>query len=77
MGFAFKKLNTGDIVASNGNMVFRKLSTIAPITPPPEIKEGFDIRWLGLAPGMYIITATACADGYLESEHSNSVTVRL
>lgn len=76
MGFVFVKLNTGEIVSSNGGLVFRKLSTEpeTPIPDPPEpFPRGIDLSNLGLPPGSYTITVTARAPGLRESEHSNAV----
>ena len=70
MGFSFVKLSTGEIVSSNGGLVFRKLS---PETIDPNAIR-FDLTALGLPAGKYTITVTANASGYMESEHSNAVT---
>ncbi len=69
MGFTFKKMFIGEIVSSNGGIVFRKLST----TPPKRKSIQIDLSALGLPAGEYTITVTASAAGLI-SEHSNAVT---
>lgn len=79
MGFVFKKLTMGEIISSSGGMVFRKLSTktetpIPPVIVPAEsVTQGFNLGFLIVPPGKYMITATALSTGLEESEHSNSV----
>ncbi len=74
MGFVFKKLNTGEVVSSNGDMAFRKLSIEKPITPVVGIDpQNFSLSLLLIDPGAYTIVATAHSIGLKESEYSNSV----
>ena len=69
MGFIFKNLYIGEIVSSNGGIVFRKLSPLPTIDGSGE----FDLNLLGLAPGTYWITVTAFGEGLEESDESNMV----
>ncbi len=69
MGFAFVQMKIGEIVSSNGGLVFRKLSLE---TIDPDALR-IDLAALGLPAGKYTITVTANATDYLESKHSNAV----
>ena len=76
MGFVFKKLNTGEIVSSDGDKVFRKLSTevVKPIPPVVGIDpQNFSLSLLMVDPGAYTIVATALSTKVKESKYSNTV----
>ena len=70
MGFIFKNLFVGEIISSNGGLVFRKLVTTLP-SGLESIK--IDLSALRLPPGEYVIAVTSNAAG-LESAKSNTVT---
>lgn len=80
----FKKLNTGKTAASKSGMVFKKLTTVVEPPSPPMIIPGlypdnFNLGWIGLKPGTYILTATIAAPslGLAESEHSDYIEYKV
>ena len=73
MGLVFKNLITGEIVSFNGGLAFAKLSVSVSPELPPVFPNNFDLRLLGLKPGVYILTVTATAEGAEESSHRNEI----
>ena len=83
----FKKHKPGEVVASNGDKAFKKLTVTAdqpsvdqpPTDQSPPITgldpDNFNLGIIGLKPGTYTITATVSALGLrlAESDHSISI----
>ncbi len=71
MGLVFTKLKSGEIVSSNGGLVFRILSTDA-VLPPALEGIRLALNSLNLPAGTYTINVSALAPGLAESPYSNS-----
>ena len=78
----FKKHKPGEVVASNGDKSFKKLTATVdqpPTDQSPPITgldpDNFNLGIIGLKPGTYTITATVSALGLrlAESDHSISI----